>query len=187
MVRETDVARTLLRNGQKKRAILALQKKKYQITLIDKADGQLVNIDQMINSLEYAVVQQQVLAALKTGNDTLQLINSQMSIEDVEKLMQDSAEAVAHQDKISEMLTGQLTDLDEEAIEKELQEIEQAESNEEEKNVTKQRVEEKNITKQRVAEKVITPETEEQVVEVESEKTKPKQTRKQKQPVLVTT
>jgi len=117
--RETDVAHTLLRQNQRSRAILALKKKKYTTSLIEKTDTQLFNIEQMVNSIEFASVQAKVFEALRLGNTVLQTINDQMKIDDVDKLMEQSAEAVAYQNQISDMLGSSLTPEDSKAVEDE--------------------------------------------------------------------
>jgi len=38
-----------LKNGDKKKALLALKKKKYQEQLIEKVDTQLMNIEELVN------------------------------------------------------------------------------------------------------------------------------------------
>jgi len=85
----------------------------------------------MINSIEWATMQQKVFQALEAGKNTLQEINSTMSLEEVEKLMEDSQEAIEHQEAISELLGGKLTTQDDEAVLKELEELEENEEKEE--------------------------------------------------------
>ncbi len=53
-------------------ALLALKKKKYQQTLLDKTDQQLFNIEELVSSIEFASVQQKVFDALKAGTTVLQ-------------------------------------------------------------------------------------------------------------------
>jgi len=60
---------------------------------------------------------------LKAGNDILTKLNKEMSIEKVEDLMNETAEAIEYQNEISELLSGALTVEDEEAIENELAQI----------------------------------------------------------------
>ncbi len=72
LARETEVAKQLLKKGDKKRAALTLKKKKYQSQLLDKTEQQLFNIEQLTNSIEFAAVQQKVFDALKTGTGVLQ-------------------------------------------------------------------------------------------------------------------
>jgi len=80
----------------------------------------------MIGSIEFAQMEQKIFEGLKQGNQVLQEINSQMSIEEVENLMLDTEEAIAYQNEISEILSGKLTNEDEDAIEEEYAALEKA-------------------------------------------------------------
>lgn len=86
--------------AQKKRnrALLCLKKKKYQTGLLAKAEGMLENVQELIDSIDFASMQADVFARLKEGAGVLKEINSQMSIEEVEDLMLDTEEAIAYQD-----------------------------------------------------------------------------------------
>jgi charged multivesicular body protein 6 len=50
-----------------------------------------------VNSIEFALVEQEFLKGLKQGNDVLNQLNKEMRIEDVEKLMDETADAIAYQ------------------------------------------------------------------------------------------
>lgn len=52
MTKETEAARTLMKQGKKKQALLAMKKKKYQETLLSKAESQLENIQTMVNTMK---------------------------------------------------------------------------------------------------------------------------------------
>ncbi|TPX51809.1 hypothetical protein SeLEV6574_g00032 [Synchytrium endobioticum] len=123
--REVDVAKTHLRNGDKRRALIALKKKKYQIQLLDQTDTQLLNLEQLTNSIEYALVERDVLKGLEQGNSVLKEIHKEMSVEAVQKLMDDTADAIAYQNEIEQVLSAKLTEHDEAAIEAELDAIEE--------------------------------------------------------------
>ncbi|KAI9479624.1 Snf7 family [Zychaea mexicana] len=125
--KEVQVARTALSQGNKKKALLALKKKKYQEQLLEKTDQQLVNLEELTQSIEYAVVEKQVLDGLKNGNSVLKEIHKEMSLEAVERLMDDTADAIAYQNEIDEMLSGQITSEDEEEILQELESLQQQE------------------------------------------------------------
>merc|ERR1711994_605628 len=61
----------------------------------------------------------------------LQQINAEIgSIEDVEQLMDDTAEAIAFQNELNEVLSQSLADVDEEDVLKELAQLEQMEADE---------------------------------------------------------
>jgi len=122
--KETEVARTLMKQGKKDKALRALKKKKYQEQLLDKAEAQLTNIQEMIDSIEFAQLEQKVFEGLKKGNETLKQIQSQMKIEDVENLMLDTQEAIEYQNEIDQLISGVLTPEDDDAIMEELDELE---------------------------------------------------------------
>eukprot|EP01080_Neovahlkampfia_damariscottae_P009753 gene9753-2080_t len=124
MERETKIARELLQKKQKEQAKLALQKKKYQQTLLEKAQVQLDNVQQLCDSLEFTKIEHEVFEALKQGTESLEKLNNEMKIEDVEKIMEDSREAMEYRDEISKLLSETLTPEDDEAALAELEELE---------------------------------------------------------------
>mmetsp|Transcript_48475 Transcript_48475/g.43451 ORF Transcript_48475/g.43451 Transcript_48475/m.43451 type:complete len:224 (-) Transcript_48475:104-775(-) len=128
--RETEICKQLLKQKKRDKAKLALRKKKYQMNLLEKARGQLLNIEELIEKVEEAQLQQDVLSAMQTGTDLLQQINSEISLEDAEQLMDDTAEAIAFQEELNQILGGQLNDIDEEDCLKELAQLEQMEADE---------------------------------------------------------
>ncbi len=65
----------------------------------------------------------EVFKGLQKGNEVLGEIQKEMSLDDVEKLMQDTSDAIAYQNEISNMLAGKITDEDEEDILEELNQI----------------------------------------------------------------
>eukprot|EP01137_Pigoraptor_chileana_P021699 Opistho-2@85727 len=73
--REIELARQAVREGKKQKAILLLKKKKYQESLLEKTEQQLMNLEEMVNSIEFALVEQKVIEGLKTGNDVLTELN----------------------------------------------------------------------------------------------------------------
>ncbi|KAI8645633.1 Snf7-domain-containing protein [Parasitella parasitica] len=125
--REVEAAKLAIQQGNKQKALLALKKKKYQIQLLDKTYQQLMNLEELTNSIEFALVEKQVLEGLKCGNDVLKEIHKETSLEAVEKLMDDTADAIAYQKEIDEMLHGLISSEDEEEISKELDDLREQE------------------------------------------------------------
>ncbi|KAI0181468.1 charged multivesicular body protein 6 [Hypoxylon sp. FL1284] len=124
--KETAVARQMLAAGDKKRALLALRRKKYQESLLDKTDQQLAQLEQLTRNVEFALIQKDVVFGLQQGTRVLGEIHAEMGgIEHVEKLMGESADAVAYQREVSEMLGGRITNQDEDEVEDELAALEQ--------------------------------------------------------------
>ncbi|KAM3431549.1 hypothetical protein MY1884_004626 [Beauveria asiatica] len=123
--KETDVARQMLAKGDKPRALLALRRKKYQQSLLAKTDAQLAQLEQLTASVEFAQIQKDVVFGLQQGTRVLQEIRREMGgLEHVEKLMGESADAIAYQNEVSEMLGGRISNQDEDEVEDELAEME---------------------------------------------------------------
>lgn len=96
--KETDIAKQLLAKGDKKRALLALRRKKYQESLLSKTDAQLEQLEKLTASVEFAQIQKDVVFGLQQGTKVLSEIHAEMGgIEHVEKLMEENAEAIAYQ------------------------------------------------------------------------------------------
>lgn len=96
--KETEIARQMLAKGDKKRALLALRRKKYQESLLAKTDAQLAQLEKLTTDVEFALIQKDVLFGLQQGTKVLQEIHAEMGgIEHVEKLMGETADAIAYQ------------------------------------------------------------------------------------------
>ncbi|KAG5951976.1 hypothetical protein E4U53_001926 [Claviceps sorghi] len=119
--KETDIAKQMLARGDKKRALLALRRKKYQETLLARTDAQLEQLEKLTANVEFALIQKDVVFGLQQGTKVLKEIHAEMGgLENVEKLMGETAEAIAYQQEVSEMLGGQISNQDEEDVEEEL-------------------------------------------------------------------
>lgn len=114
--KERQLAKKLLKEGKKDRAKLLLRKKKYQEGLLAKTDGQLDNLERLTQDLEFAQVEQQVINGLKEGNEALKKANEVFSIEEVENIMLDTQEAVEKQQEINDLISGSLTQEDEDDV-----------------------------------------------------------------------
>lgn len=123
--RETEIAKECLARGDKAKALLALRRKKYQESLLTKTDGQLEQLEKLTSSVEFALVQKDVLFGLQQGTDVLKRINKEMGgLEGVEKMMGESEEARRYQQEISEALAGQMSNAEEDEVEDELEALE---------------------------------------------------------------
>ena len=118
--KERLLAKTLIQNGRKDRALLLLRKKKFQEQVLSKTDGQLENLERMVHDIEFAQVELKVVDGLKVGNAALKKLHSLLSIDEIEKVMDETKEGLEKQREIDEILLGELTVEDEGEVEDEL-------------------------------------------------------------------
>ncbi|KAF9887467.1 Vacuolar protein sorting-associated protein 20 [Aspergillus nanangensis] len=119
--RETNVAKECLARNDRRRALLALRRKKYQESLLAKTDAQLEQLEQLTSQVEFSLVQKDIIFGLQQGTHVLQTIHKEMGgIEAVDKLMGETEEARAYQEEVSQMLAGHLSNQDEDEVEDEL-------------------------------------------------------------------
>eukprot|EP00003_Mantamonas_plastica_P023075 TRINITY_DN405_c0_g1_i1.p3 TRINITY_DN405_c0_g1~~TRINITY_DN405_c0_g1_i1.p3 ORF type:complete len:200 (-),score=93.90 TRINITY_DN405_c0_g1_i1:819-1418(-) len=123
IARETEIAKELLANGEREKALLVLRKKKWQEGLVEKTMGNLLNVETMIDNVTFATIEKTVFESLSAGNETLKTLQAEMSLEEAEKLMMDTEDAAEFQRELEEILGGELTADDEKAIEEEFAEI----------------------------------------------------------------
>ncbi|XP_065826772.1 charged multivesicular body protein 6-like [Oscarella lobularis] len=121
--RERNLAKELLKQGKKERAKLLLKKKRYQESLLDKTDKQLNNLEEMAQTLEFTQVEMRVVEGMKQGNQALEAMHKMMSLEDVEKIMDDTQDAIEYQKQIDELLGQNLSQEDEDEVLKELDQL----------------------------------------------------------------
>uniref|UniRef100_A0ABI7ZRT6 Charged multivesicular body protein 6 n=1 Tax=Felis catus TaxID=9685 RepID=A0ABI7ZRT6_FELCA len=123
--REREIARQLLRDGRKERAKLLLKKKRYQEQLLDKTENQITSLETMVQNIEFAQIEMKVVEGLQIGNECLKKMHQVMSLEEVERILEETQEAVEYQRQIDELLSGSFTQEDEDTILEELNAITQ--------------------------------------------------------------
>lgn len=144
-----------------------LRKKKYQEQVLSRADGQLENLERMVHDLEFAQVEMKVVDGLKIGNTALKQLHALLSIDEIEKVMDETREGIEKQREIDEILTSTAIaeeEIDESEIEAELDALMEADINEKAPEIPKDVLlpdvpkdlpeEEKNRTKEKIQEPI---------------------------------
>ncbi|CAK9826338.1 Charged multivesicular body protein 6 [Anthophora retusa] len=174
--KERLLAKKLIQNKQRERALLLLRKKKFQEQILSKTDGQLENLERMVHDLEYAQVELKVIDGLKVGNAALKKLHDLLSIDEIEKVMDETREGIEKQREIDAILSGELSDKDESDVEAELDALLAAEVEEKTPEVPKDITvpEEPQVTLPEVPQEVTLPEVPEELPEKRKERTKEK-------------
>lgn len=111
------VAKELLQSGKKELALMVLRRKHILENLIKKSLDHLDTLEKMVYSIEEADMQNAVVKGLKAGNQALKQINQMFSVDEVEKIMDETQEAVQYQEEISRILEDSGMQLDEHDME----------------------------------------------------------------------
>ena len=117
-----------IRSKQKDKAMLALRKQKYLSKNLETGRGELLNLETLILNVENAQIQKNVYEALERGNEFLKSLNQQLTLNDVEKLMEETQDAIEYQQQIGEALAQQGIKEDDNDLLEEFEKLDQAEA-----------------------------------------------------------
>ena len=122
--REVEIARQLIAQKKQDRALLVLRKKKLQQGRLKDLDTWLMGVEKMLGDIEHTKGTNQLYAALKQGHLALKGLQQEVTIQDVEKLMDDSAAAKEYQDELSATLSADSSVMEDEDVLAELSAME---------------------------------------------------------------
>lgn len=120
------------KNGTKNKraAIAALKRKKRYEKQLQQIDGTLSTIEMQREALESANTNTNVLTTMKIASDALKAAHNSMDVDQVHDMMEDIAEQQDVAKEISDAISNPVAfgnDIDEDELEKELEELEQEE------------------------------------------------------------
>ncbi|KAK0468244.1 Snf7-domain-containing protein [Desarmillaria tabescens] len=114
-------------------ATQALKRKKANELELDRLAGTRLQLEMQVNTLESANLNAETMAAMKKAADALKVIHGNMNVDKVDATMAAVNEQRAVADEIADIISNPAytnTDLDEDALKAELDELEQDELNE---------------------------------------------------------
>lgn len=130
MNRQTNLAQQALANGDRDRAKFYLRSKKHQQSTISKTYEQLDNLEMLIGTIEFKLIEKDVIYGLSQGNKVLESLNGEMSVDKIDKVMDDLEEERIKVDEVSGALSG-LSNRDEDEVDEELERLEMEEKEKE--------------------------------------------------------
>lgn len=115
-------AKQAKQDGKKEKALGIMRLRKYKQQMMVSCENQLLNVLQMVDTIDSKQNEAQVLSALEEGKNTLKKLHEERTVEDVLELMDAVAEENQIESEINQILHGvpELDPADELAVEKEL-------------------------------------------------------------------
>ena len=110
--------------GKTKAALNLLKIRKMKLNEVETVEGQLLNVMQMVQTIDSKQNDTQVLAAMKIGKDTLQRMHEETTVDDILNLMDEIQEQNELEREMNDILMGGPSSLsveDEAAVEAELE------------------------------------------------------------------
>lgn len=123
--RQTALAKQALKDGKPEKARLYLRLKKQQQSVINTTYDQLGNLENLIGTIEFKLIEKDVIYGLSQGNEVLKKLNSEMSVEKIDKVLDDFEDERVKVDEVSDMLGSGLSNLQETEVDEELERLEE--------------------------------------------------------------
>lgn len=122
--RQTELAKQALKDGKIDKAKLYLRLKKHQQSVINTTYDQLGNLENLIGTIEFKLIEKDVVYGLSQGNEVLKKLNNEMSVEKIDKVLDDLEEERLRVDEVSDLLGSGLSNSEENEVEEELERLE---------------------------------------------------------------
>lgn len=124
MNKQTELAKKAVLNKEMDKAKFYLKSRKQQDSTIKKTYDQLDNLEHLINTIEFKLIEKDVMYGLAEGNKVLTKLNSGLKVENIEKILDDLEDNKVKVDEVSELLGTGLTNSEEAEIDDELESLE---------------------------------------------------------------
>ncbi|GJQ15936.1 hypothetical protein GpartN1_g7727.t1 [Galdieria partita] len=120
-----QIARRLVAENQRQRALVVLKLKHALQKSMEQAQNMRFNLEQVLSEIELKQVETDYLHKLRTGTKLLQNIQKNLSIDEIEHLLEETKEAIEFQSRVTEVLGSySIVETDDESCEEELEELE---------------------------------------------------------------
>lgn len=104
ILRQQSLAKEALLKGDNERAKFYLKSKKQQEGVITKTYDQLDNLENLIGTIEFKLIEKDVVYGLSQGNQVLKTLNNEMSADKIDKIIDDLEDEKMKVDEVSDML-----------------------------------------------------------------------------------
>lgn len=102
--RQNNLAKEAIARKDTARAKVYLRSKKQQQTTISKTYEQLDNLETLIGTIEFKLIEKDVMYGLLHGNEVLKTLNSEMSIDKIDKVLDDLEDERLNVEEVLDML-----------------------------------------------------------------------------------
>lgn len=121
LVKSKDLALQLFQNNLRERALIVMRRKKNMEDILRRTDQQLETLETLVSDIEYKQIEVSVVEGLKVGTEALKQLNALVNIDDLQTMMDDTAEAAEKQKEITSILQQSAERYDEEDLLNELE------------------------------------------------------------------
>ncbi|CUM56749.1 unnamed protein product [Debaryomyces tyrocola] len=102
--RQNKLAKEAIVKKDNARAKVYLRSKKQQQTTITKTYEQLDNLETLIGTIEFKLIEKDVMYGLEQGNEVLKSLNSEMSVDKIDKVLDGLEDERLKVDEVLDML-----------------------------------------------------------------------------------
>ncbi|EPY28503.1 charged multivesicular body protein 6 [Strigomonas culicis] len=102
---EHGKAKEFMLVGNKRKALYCLKREKIQQNQIQSVTNILDNVENLINTVEFQEIEVEVVNAMRDGKSELEKLNKMLDIDDIEKLMDETAESIDEARRIDAVLS----------------------------------------------------------------------------------